>query len=100
MSATAGRAQTECSADAGRLLAAAQRLAATPNLGDIADADISTVLACLARLFTSKVELAGVAPVLGRDALTATETVTLVTAMLHAADLNIFDLAMWVRRTP
>jgi hypothetical protein len=34
-----------------------------------------------------------------RDALTATESVTVVSGLLRAADLNVFDLAMWFRRS-
>ena len=36
---------------------------------------------------------------MARDALTATETVTMVSGLLRAADLNVFDLAMWFRRS-
>jgi hypothetical protein len=34
-----------------------------------------------------------------RDALTATETVIIVSGLLRAADLNVFDPAMWFRRS-
>jgi hypothetical protein len=61
--------------------------------------DVATVLAAAARLYSARVERDGAAfPPVERDALTATETVTLVSGLLRAADLNVFDLAMWFRR--
>ena len=54
--------------------------------------------AALARLSAARAEQEPALPV-ARDALTATETVTVVSGLLRAADLNVFDLAMWFRRS-
>lgn len=37
-------------------------------------------------------------PLIERHSITATEAVLLVCELMHAADLNPFDVAMWYRR--
>ena len=62
---------------------------------------LATALAALLRLSVASRGEAGAAELpVERDALTATETVTIVSGLLRAADLNVFDLAMWFRRAP
>jgi hypothetical protein len=87
-------------ADAAATLAATSGALLEQGRTGEADAkDIAIVLAAAARLYSARVERDGAAfPPVERDALTATETVTLVSALLRAADLNVFDLAMWFRR--
>ena len=58
---------------------------------------LAGALAALARLSAARSEQEPGLPV-AHDALTATETVTIVSGLLRAADLNVFDLAMWFRR--
>jgi hypothetical protein len=65
----------------------------------ISDAALRRVLTAAVRVYAAKAEEAGreIAPFLD-NAVTATETVTAACAMIRAADLNLFDVAMWFRR--
>ncbi|ALG12207.1 hypothetical protein [Kibdelosporangium phytohabitans] len=66
---------------------------------EVADQDIADLLYAAARLFSAKTDRVGkIAWPIREDALTATETVVLVTALLDAADVNLFDMAIWYRR--
>ncbi|WP_020495903.1 hypothetical protein [Sciscionella marina] len=66
---------------------------------EVADEQIAEVLYAAARLFAAKTDRVGkIAWPIREDALTATETVVLVTALLDAADVNLFDMAIWYRR--
>lgn len=82
-----------------QLNAASQAALDAGQGGDIAREDIAEVLHVAARLFSAHTDRHGKSgwPV-RKDALTATETVVLVTALLEAADINLFDLAIWYRR--
>ncbi|MBP5801418.1 hypothetical protein [Microbacterium maritypicum] len=65
----------------------------------VPDEQIADVLYAAARLFSAKTDRVGkVAWPIRADALNATETVVLVTALLDAADVNLFDMAIWYRR--
>ncbi|MET9267936.1 hypothetical protein [Amycolatopsis sp. NPDC004079] len=65
----------------------------------VADEEIADLLYAAARLFSAKTDRVGkIAWPIREDALTATETVVLVTALLDAADVNLFDMAIWYRR--
>jgi hypothetical protein len=66
--------------------------------GDAVQQQLAAAFAALARLSAARAEQEPALPV-ARDALTATETVTVVSGLLRAADLNVFDLAMWFRRS-
>lgn len=89
----------ELQAAIARLQAAAQTAIAAGQGGGVAREDIAEVLHVAARLFSAHTDRHGKTewPV-RKDALTATETVVLVTALLEAADINLFDLAIWYRR--
>ncbi len=68
----------------------------------IPEQQLARAFAALARLSAARAEQEPApAPALpvARDTLTATETVTVVSGLLRAADLNVFDLAMWFRRS-
>jgi hypothetical protein len=64
----------------------------------VPEQQLAAAFAALARLSAARCEQEPALPV-ARDALTATETVTVVSGLLRAADLNVFDLAMWFRRS-
>ena len=57
------------------------------------------VLTAAVKAYAAKVEADGaeLAP-FEADAVTATETVVTACAMIRAADLNLFDIAMWYQR--
>ncbi|PRB02945.1 hypothetical protein [Microbacterium sp. MYb64] len=66
---------------------------------EVSDEQIADVLHAAARLFSAKTDRVGkIAWPVREDALNATETVVLVTALLDAADVNLFDMAIWYRR--
>jgi len=69
------------------------------ELDVISDAGLKAAMAAVVKLYAAKVEAAGeeLAP-FEKGALTATETVVAASAMIRAADLNLFDVAMWFGR--
>ncbi|GGF40041.1 hypothetical protein GCM10011321_33610 [Youhaiella tibetensis] len=78
---------------------AVEDIIATRDLDAVGEADIANAIAALGKLYAAKVErMDKVFPPVTTDALTATQTVILVSELLRAADLNVFDLAMWFRR--
>jgi hypothetical protein len=94
-----GRSDVPFAEAAATLAATAGTLLEQGRTGEADAKDIATVLGAAARLYSAKVERDGLAfPPVEGDGLTATETVTLVSELLRAADLNVFDLAMWFRR--
>jgi hypothetical protein len=81
--------------------AAATAALARGELDAIPDASLHQALAAAAKIFAAKSEQSGgaVAP-FPDGTLTATETVVAVCAMIRAADLSPFDIAMWFNRLP
>jgi hypothetical protein len=65
----------------------------------IADRELQQVLSAAAKIYAAKVEQRGhdVAP-FAPGAVTATETVVTACGMIRAADLNMFDVAIWFHR--
>jgi hypothetical protein len=65
----------------------------------IPDAMLRRVLTAAVKAYAAKNEQAEeeLAP-FEQNAVTATETVVAACAMIRAADLNLFDVAMWFRR--
>jgi hypothetical protein len=65
----------------------------------IADQSLQQVLSAAVRLYAAKSEdrAQELAP-FGERPVNATEAVTAICAIMRAADLNFFDLAMWYRR--
>jgi len=60
-----------------------------------------TVLTAAVKIYAAKVERRGhdVAP-FAPGSVTATETVVTACGMIRAADLNMFDVAIWFHRPP
>ncbi len=67
----------------------------------ISDRALQQVLAAAVRVYAAKVERRGheVVPY-AQGAVTATETVVAACGMIRAADLNMFDVAIWFHRPP
>ena len=67
----------------------------------ISDRALQQVLAAAVRVYAANVERRGheVAPY-AQGAVTATETVVAACGMIRAADLNMFDVAIWFHRPP
>lgn len=83
----------------GAFCAAVERALKRGEPQAISDAALRRVLTAAVRVYAAKAEDVGreIAPFLD-NAVTATETVTAACAMIRAADLNLFDVAMWFRR--
>jgi len=66
---------------------------------DITDKALQQVLTAAVKLYAAKVERRGhdVAP-FTPSTVTATETVVTACGMIRAADLNMFDVAIWFHR--
>jgi|KBSSwiStaDraftv2_1062776.scaffolds.fasta_scaffold751987_2 hypothetical protein len=60
------------------------------------DAEIQGMLAKAVRLYAERAaECDGALPAFSPDAVTATEVMVTVTAMLKAVNLQVFELGMW-----
>jgi hypothetical protein len=65
----------------------------------IADAELQRVFAAAVKLYAAKVECRGEDVTPFRDgAVTTTESIVAACALIRAADLNLFDVAMWFNR--
>ena len=67
----------------------------------ISDRTLQQVLTAAVKVYAAKVERRGhdVVP-FPQHAVTATETVVTACGMIRAADLNMFDVAIWFHRPP
>jgi hypothetical protein len=67
----------------------------------IPDKTLQQVLSAAVKIYAAKVERHGhdVVP-FPQHAVTATETVVTACGMIRAADLNMFDVAIWFHRPP
>ncbi len=67
----------------------------------ISDHTLQQVLAAAVKVYAAKVERRGhdVAP-FAQGTVTATETVVTACGLIRAADLNMFDVAIWFHRPP
>jgi hypothetical protein len=67
----------------------------------VSDRTLQQVLCAAVKLYAAKVERRGhEVPPFPPDAVTATETVVAACGMIRAADLNMFDVAIWFHRPP
>lgn len=83
-----------------KALAIAEKALVDGTTETIPDEMVQRLLTAGTRLFANKVEMEDrvFLPFVSADSATATDVVVTVTEMLHAANLNTFDLAMWFRR--
>jgi hypothetical protein len=81
-------------------LAAVEDLAANNATGDVPDETAQRLLLAGVRLFARKVdsEHRTIRPVPASANINATEVAVAITELMRAADLNMFDLAMWSGR--
>ena len=67
-----------------------------PAGSGLSDRDIQDMLAKSVRLYAERAaERDGALPAFAQDAVTATEVMVTVTAMLKAVNLQVFELGMW-----
>jgi hypothetical protein len=97
---TAVRVRTGASGATGANFSALVQAALARGEPDaISDEALQQVLAAAVKLYAAKVERHGNGfKPFADDAITATESVVAACAMIRAADLNIFDVAMWFYR--
>jgi hypothetical protein len=88
-------------ADVEAFMALAERTLASGNYDVFSDVDLERVMTATVKLYVAKAEKAGAyPPPVAAGQVTPTEVVTVVSEMIRAAGLNLFDLSMWFRRTP
>jgi hypothetical protein len=88
-------------ADVEAFVALAERTLASGNYEVVSDADLERIMTATVKLYVAKAERAGAyPPPVTAEQVTPTEVVTVVSEMIRAADLNLFDLSMWFRRVP
>jgi len=71
-------------------------------VGDISDESIQKLMTAAAKLYCAKLneDQGYFSPFLENEDVTATEAVVAIAEIMRAADLNTFDLAMWMSRPP
>jgi hypothetical protein len=88
-------------ADAEAFVALAERTFASGNYDVFSNTDLERVMTAAVKLYVAKAEGTGVyPPPVAAERVTPTEVVTVVSEMIRAAGLNLFDLSMWFRRVP
>jgi hypothetical protein len=66
----------------------------------VSDDLLRTTLAAAVKVYAAKAERRGELAPFPDGAVTATESVVAACALIRAADLNLFDVAMWFHRAP
>jgi hypothetical protein len=100
---TAGaEVQPGISAAAGAFAAAAERALAAGDYSAIPAGDLARVMSAAVKLYAAGTEAAAgevPMPPVSAERVTPTEVVVVVSEMLRAVDVSVFDLAMWYRRS-
>ena len=79
----------------------AERTLASGNYDAFSDTELERVMTAAVKLYVAKAEASGAyPPPVTADRVTPTEVVTVVSEIIRAAGLNLFDLSMWFRRAP
>ena len=77
----------------------AERALATGAVSQIASGDIERVLTAVMKLYAAKAEAEAPPPhPVSADKITPTEVVVVISEVMRAVNLNLFDLSMWYRR--
>jgi len=92
--------ETGAASETAAFIDAANRSLAAGDFSDLSIDEIRRVMTAAVRAYAAKAEIEEVreAPV-DADQVTATDVVVVVSELLRAVDLNLFDLAMWYRRS-
>ena len=100
MSSSAPDAVTQLEGAAGEAFAAAEQVLSEGVTERVPDAAVQQMLTAGIKLFARKMEMERryFSPLTGHDAVTATEGAMLMTELMRAVDLNLFDLSMWASR--
>jgi hypothetical protein len=106
MSSSRAEAMTNAAAQfaeaASAAFAAAEQALADDTTSEISDDAVQQLLTAGTRLFARKVERERryFSPVTAGDAVTPTDAAVMVTELLQAVNLNLFDLSMWATGRP
>jgi hypothetical protein len=77
----------------------AERMLANGAAAQIASEDIARVLTAAVKLYAARAEAEAMPPPpVSADRITPTEVVVVISEMMRAVNLNLFDLSMWYRR--
>lgn len=77
----------------------AARDLAVPAEGALSDAELADVMTAAVRLYAARAEARDAfPPPLNAGEVTATDVVIAVSEMVRVADINTFDLSMWMSR--
>ncbi len=100
MSSSDGEGPVDAAADAA--YAAAKDAIASGSVAAISDESIQKLMTVAAKLYCAKLneDMGYFGPFLESEDVTATEAVVAIAEIMRAADLNTFDLAMWMSRPP
>jgi hypothetical protein len=80
-------------------VARAEQALAAGNSGLVSDGELERVMTAAVRLYAAKAETdSPPASPITPAAVTPTEVVTVVSDMIRAAGLNLWDVSMWFRR--
>jgi hypothetical protein len=77
----------------------AERALSRGDFSGITSSDLERVITAVVKLYAAKSEVdETLAAPISAERATPTEVVVVVSEMLRAVNLNVFDLAMWYRR--
>jgi hypothetical protein len=94
-------APVDISAAAWAFAAAAERALAGGDYSGVTGGDLERVMSAAVKLYAAKTEAQAeevLPPPVSAERVTPTEVVVVVSEMLRAVDVSLFDLAMWYRR--
>ena len=76
------------------------RIDQTGGMKNVSDETIQTLVTAALKLFSGKIDSCQrpFSPVRDGSHLAATEVAVLTVELMHAVDLNLFDLSMWASR--
>jgi len=77
---------------------AAERALERGEASAFANDELTRALTAAVRLYAAKTDAGEAFAPVAAATVTPTDVVVVVSEMLHAVDLNLFDLAMWYRR--
>jgi len=80
------------------IVAAMERALTNRDFSAIPNRTLETVMTAAIKLYAAKAEAEGTFAPVAAEMVTPTEVVMVVTELLRATNLNLFDLAMWYRR--
>ena len=97
--ATAAELGAEFRGVADRFVDVAERGLADGAFSSVPSSDLQRVLTAAIKLYAAKAEAEEKLPApVSAEKITPTEIVLVVSELLRAADISLFDLAMWYRR--